>query len=106
MRALNRKLLRDCWRMKGQALAIALVIAGGVATFVMSISTLDSLKLTQATFYRDYRFSDVFASLKRAPESLRARIEAIPGVRQAETRVVSAAILDIEGYSDPVTCQI
>lgn len=106
MRALNRKLLRDCWRMKGQALAIALVISGGVATFVMSISTLDSLKLTQATFYRDYRFSEVFASLKRAPESLKARIEAIPGVRQAETRVVSGAILDVEGYSDPVTCQI
>jgi putative ABC transport system permease protein len=106
MRALSRKLLRDCWRMKGQALAIALVISGGVATLVMSISTLDSLKLTQSTFYGDYRFSEVFAALKRAPESLKPRIEAIPGVRQAETRVVSGAILDVEGYSDPVTCQI
>jgi putative ABC transport system permease protein len=99
-------MLRDCWRMKGQALAIALVISGGVSTLVMSISTLDSLKLTQSTFYRDYRFSEVFAALKRAPESLKPRIEAIPGVRQAETRVVSGAILDVEGYSDPVTCQI
>jgi len=106
MRALNRKLLRDFWRMKGQASAIALVISGGVATFVMSISTLDSLKLTQATFYGNYRFAEVFASVKRAPESLRVRIEALPGVRQAETRVVSAANLEVEGYSDPVTCQI
>lgn len=92
--------------MKGQALAIALVISGGVATFVMSLSTLDSLRLTQATFYRDHRFAEVFASLKRAPEVLKARIEAVPGVRQAETRVVGAANLDVEGYPDPVTCQI
>ena len=50
--------------MKGQALAIVLIIASGVTTFIMSISTMQSLKLTQAAFYRDYRFSEVFASLK------------------------------------------
>jgi putative ABC transport system permease protein len=32
--ALNRKLIRDLWEMKGQALAIAAVIAAGVAMFV------------------------------------------------------------------------
>jgi putative ABC transport system permease protein len=106
MKALDRKLIRDLWAMKGQAAAIALVIAGGVATFIMSRSTLDALKSTQAAFYRDGRFADVFANLKRAPESLRGRIAAIPGVRQVETRVVAGARIDIENYADPVTAQI
>ena len=58
MSALNRKLFRDLWRMKGQVFAILLVIASGVATAIMSISTHDSLRLTRAAFYRDYRFAD------------------------------------------------
>jgi putative ABC transport system permease protein len=38
MRALNRKLVRDLWQMHGQATAVALVIACGAATFVMSLT--------------------------------------------------------------------
>jgi putative ABC transport system permease protein len=103
MSSLDRKLWRDLWAMKGQALAIAVVISSGVATFVMSLSTLHSLKLTQAVFYREYHFADVFASLKRAPESLRESIRAIPGVQQVETRIVASANLDLPDYPDPAT---
>jgi putative ABC transport system permease protein len=106
MRALDRKIIRDLWHMKGQAVAIAFVMAGGVATYVMSVSTLDTLKLTQATFYRDARFAEVFAVLKRAPESLKSRIEQIPGVSEAATGVVAAVNLDVPGYADPVTGMI
>jgi putative ABC transport system permease protein len=106
MRALDKKLIRDLWHMKGQAVAIAFVMAGGVATFVMSISTLDTLKLTQATFYRDSRFADVFAVLKRAPESLKGRIEQIPGVGEVATGVAAAVNLDVPGYAEPVTGMI
>jgi putative ABC transport system permease protein len=103
MKALNRKLVRDLWGMRAQALAIALVITSGVATFVMSLSVMDSLRLTQSTFYRDHGFAHVFASLKRAPEEARERIARIPGVEQVETRVVADVKLDIEGYADPVS---
>lgn len=92
--------------MKSQALAIALVIVSGVATFLMSVSTLDSLRLTQATYYRDYRFADVFASLTRAPEGLAQRVREIPGVDQVETRVVASANIDIPGFTDPVRGQL
>ena len=34
MKALDRKLLRDLWHMRGQALAIAVVLAAATATFV------------------------------------------------------------------------
>jgi putative ABC transport system permease protein len=102
MRTLDRKLLRDLWALKGQAVAIALVIVSGVSTFVMSVSTLDSLRRTQNAYYRDYRFADVFASLKRAPESVRGRILEMPGVDAVETRVAASASLDIPGFPDPV----
>ncbi|MGA6992422.1 MAG: ABC transporter permease [Candidatus Deferrimicrobiaceae bacterium] len=106
MKAIDRKLWRDLWGMKSQAAAIALVIVSGVATFIMSVSTLDSLRLTQATYYRDYRFADVFASLKRAPEGLAQRVREIPGVDKVETRVVASANLDIPGFVDPVRGQL
>ena len=62
MRALDIKLFRDLWQMKGQAFAIAMVVAGGTATYVLASSTLDSLKTTQATLYREGLFGDVFVS--------------------------------------------
>jgi putative ABC transport system permease protein len=103
MKSIDRKLLRDLWEMRGQALAIAGVIAGGVATFVMSLSTLDSLRLTQATYYQDYRFAEVFSSVKRAPLNLASRIRDIPGVDRVETRVLAPVTVEIEGFADPVT---
>jgi len=106
VRALDRKLLRDLLGLRGQAVAIAMVIVSGVATYVMSVSTLDSLRRTQETYYRDHRFADAFVSLKRAPEEIAARIREIPGVDLVETRVAAAATLDIPGFPDPVRAQI
>ena len=103
MRALNHKLVRELWAMRSQALAIAMVIGSGVATFVMSLSTLDSLRQTRDAFYRDYNFADAFVSLERAPEGIGERIREIPGVGAVETRVNAAVKLDIEGYPDPAT---
>lgn len=103
MRALGRKLRRDLWHLRSQALAIAVVIAGGVATLVMSLSTLDALRAGRDAYYRDYRFAEVFASLKRAPRELLAQVAAIDGVRQVESRVVAAARLEVEGFDDPAT---
>jgi putative ABC transport system permease protein len=101
--ALDRKLLRDLWEMKGQSMAIAAVIAAGVAMFVMYLSNFDSLQRTRALFYERARFADVFASLKRAPSSLEARIAAIPGVDAIATRVVADVTLDVPGMTEPAT---
>jgi putative ABC transport system permease protein len=106
MRALDRKLWRELWGMRGQALAIAAVIVSGVSTLVMSLTALDSLEQTRDAYYRDYGFADVFASLKRAPLDLAQRIAEIPGVDQAETRVVAAVRLEVDGFAEPVTGQI
>lgn len=103
MRALDRKLWRDLWQLKGQAAAIAFVIAAGVATYVMFLATLQSLQSSRDSFYRDYRFGDVFAILKRAPETLEDRLRDIPGVSQVSTRVVAPVTIDIADFDEPVT---
>jgi putative ABC transport system permease protein len=103
MTALDRKLLRDLWQIRGQAAAISLVIACGVATFVMSLSTLSSLRLTLEAYYERYRFAQVFAHLKRAPDPVAARIAEIPGVARVETRVVEPVTLDVPGFPEPAS---
>ena len=100
MTSLDRKLLRDLFQMKGQMLAICLVIACGLATFIMSLSVLDSLQSSRETYYARYRFADVFASLKRAPRPVADRLAEIPGVARIETRVTVGVNLDIAGLED------
>ncbi|MDE3154183.1 MAG: ABC transporter permease [Acidobacteriota bacterium] len=103
MRALTRKLLRDLLHIRSQAIAIGLVIGAGVAMYVLMLSTFASLNLTQRTYYDRYRFADVFASLKRAPNWLAADIARIPGVSAVDTRVVVDVTLDVRGIAAPVT---
>ncbi len=101
--ALNRKLLRDLFEMWGQALAIALVVAAGVAMFVMYLSNFDSLRRTQHAYYEQQRFADIFVTLKRAPWRLRDRLAEIPGVSALDTRVVAAVTLDVPGLEEPAS---
>jgi putative ABC transport system permease protein len=101
IRALDRKLLRDVWQMRGQTLAICLVIGCGVATFVMSLTTVESLSVTQSTYYERYHFADVFSHVKRAPLSLEARIAEIPGVSRVQSRIVADITLDVKGLAEP-----
>lgn len=106
MRALNRKLLRDLWLMRGITLAISLVIIGGISTFVMSRVTYESLKFTQTSYYINQRFAEVFVSLVRAPEALAERFAELPGINQVETRVVASINIQVEGFDDPITGRI
>lgn len=104
--SLNRKLLRDLWRIKGQALAISMVMACGIALMIASFGTVTVLEESMNAFYDRTRFADVFATLKRAPDSLKEDIERIPGVSIAETRVMAAVNLDLPNMSEPATGQL
>src|SRR5690606_39115702 len=101
--ALDRKLLRDLWAMKGQALAIAAVIAAGVSMFVAFLSNFDSLERTMESYYMRQRFADVFASAVRAPNGLADRIAEIPGVSAVDTRVVADVTLDVPDMTEAAT---
>ena len=103
IRTLDRKLLRDLWAMKGQAIAIAAVMAAGVTMFVAYFSNFDSLQRARAAYYEQARFADVFASLKRAPVRLESRIAGLEGVHALATRVVVDVTLDVPGMAEPAT---
>jgi putative ABC transport system permease protein len=106
MHALDRKLLRDFRRLWAQALAIALVLACGVAVLVTTFGMHNALEDTRAAYYAEQRFADVFAATRRAPLSLLPEIEAIPGVLAAEARVQGAAILDLPGRTQTAVGQV
>ncbi len=99
---LHRKLLRDLAGMKGQIAAIAVVMAAGVMTLILSVTSLDSIRLSKDQFYADYQFADLFATLTRAPDTLGPRLGEIEGINLVETRVVAPVRLEVPDYADPV----
>lgn len=101
MTALDKKLLRDLWRMHGQLITVALVVACGVATYVTMRGTYESIAAAQQDYYSRYRFAEVFAHLKRAPDSLARSIAAIPGVSNVQTRIVEEVTLDVPNLPEP-----
>jgi putative ABC transport system permease protein len=103
MRALDLKLIRDFRRLWAQALAVALVLACGVATLILAIGAYRSLEETQRAYYERYRFGDVFASATRAPLGLADRVRTIPGVAAADFRIAEPVLLDIAGMVEPAT---
>jgi putative ABC transport system permease protein len=103
MRALERKLLRDVIHLRGQLMAVALVVMCGVAMWVTMRGAYRSLVLSQQAYYAADRFADVFARLVRAPLPVARAIEQIPGVTIVQTRIVFDVTLDVRGLSEPAT---
>lgn len=101
MTALNKKLLRDLWRMRGQLVTVALVVACGIATYVTMRGSYESIANAQREYYGKYRFADIFAQMKRAPNTLEGAIAAIPGVSSVQTRIVVEVTLDVPGLQEP-----
>jgi putative ABC transport system permease protein len=104
--SLNRKLLRDLWALKTQVISIALVIGCGIGAFIALFSMHQSLTWSREHYYDVARFPHVFAQVKRAPASLAAKIRAIPGVQEVETRVVHDAQLSIPGVVPPMIARL
>ena len=104
--ALQQKLLRDLWRLKGQIASIVLVLASGIASFIMLRGTSDGLESARDAYYDKNRFAHVFATLERAPEPLARQIESVPGVASLETRIAEDVLLPIEGMQQPAGARL
>ena len=106
MAPLDRKLFRDFRDVWAQALAIALVLAAGVATVILGNGAYRSLDETRSAYYERYRFADLFATAKRFPQRLVEQIARVDGIAVVEGRIQNFAILDIDGFEQPATGQI
>jgi putative ABC transport system permease protein len=100
---LNKKLWRDLRRLKGQAIAVSLVMACGLAMMIMARSLIHSLETTRREYYEVNRFAEVFAALKRAPNALASRIAEIPGVAAVQPGIAVQVTLDIPGLDEPAS---
>lgn len=96
MHAIDRKLLRFQTPL-AQALAIAIVLACGVAILITSFGMYRALDETRDAYYERNRFADVFSAARRAPIDLVRQVMEIPGVQMAEARVTGDVVLDIPG---------
>jgi putative ABC transport system permease protein len=106
LKALERKLLRDLRLMWSQVLTIALVVASGVGGFITTLSAVDSLTLARDRFYASGHFADVFASVKRAPNSLVTVLRATPGVADVQATIEQVVRIELPGLVDPVIGQL
>lgn len=92
--------------MWGQVVSIAMVVAAGVSVFVAAVSTYYSLQSARDRFYVSARFPEVFVRLKRAPLSVVAQLNEIPGVAVVEARIVRDVILDWPASMLPVSARM
>jgi putative ABC transport system permease protein len=97
MQAIDIKLMRDFLRLWLQGLAIAMVLACGVAILLTAFGMHTALLDTRDAYYERNRFAEVFSDTRRAPDRLLAEIREIPGVTAAEARVQGIAVLDLPG---------
>jgi len=96
-------MIRDLLAQRGPFTAIAVVAASGIALFITLASMRGFLERSLTSYYRDYRFADVFVHCKRAPLSVADRVRRIPGIVTAEPRIVYEAMLDVPGLVEPAT---
>lgn len=106
MRTLDKKLLRDVWHMRLHAAGVALVLACGLAVFVMAIGMRGSMERTRAAYYAERRMADLAVSLVRAPDRVAEELAAVPGVSVVETRIAGLALLNIAGAQKPPSARL
>lgn len=100
---LDRKLLRDLRRLQGQAAAVSLVMACGLAMLIMARSLISSLDGTREAYYRSHHFAEIFASLKRAPNYVADRLAALPGVGVVQSDIAVPVTLDLPELDEPAS---
>jgi len=106
MAPLHRKLFRDLWRMKSQALAVALVLACGIGMLVMSVGMQGSLERARDRYYLNNGMADVQAQAVRAPRRLGAELAELPGVAALELRAVGQARISLPWVTEPLAAQL
>jgi putative ABC transport system permease protein len=106
VRALDKKLLRDVWRMRLHAIGVILVLACGLSVFVMAVGMRGSLERTRAQYYAERKMADLAVSVVRAPQRLASAMADAPGVAIAEDRIAGMALLDLTQIDEPASARL
>ncbi|MBM3267460.1 MAG: ABC transporter permease [Candidatus Sericytochromatia bacterium] len=85
---LYRKLLRDLWRGRGQAVALALVLLLGIAMFVASASSYRNLSASYDKVQRGLGLADLHVTLTGGDAADVRHVAGLAGIQAAEGRMV------------------
>ncbi|MFN5104780.1 MAG: ABC transporter permease [Planctomycetota bacterium] len=106
MRAISKLLLWELTSHWKQGLAIVVLLTCGIATLIMSTTTMRSLEASRDRYYTKYSFAHLWAPLVRAPEELLVRIRQIPGVQRVSGRVEKHVLLDFPEMLEPASARL
>jgi putative ABC transport system permease protein len=99
--ALDRKILRELQQLRAQVITISLLIICGLSLMIATNISYDSLHAARDSFYRDYRFAEIFAEFQAAPRGIINRMCGIPGVRMVEERIRADGLIEVRGQDEP-----
>jgi putative ABC transport system permease protein len=106
MLSLDKKLLRELWKIKGQVLAVTSVIACGITMYIAFYSAFLNLELSRDTYYAKYRFHDFSIQMEKAPLNSVFKIQNLPGVRAVSGRVVKDVTVSLKDKDELIIGRI
>ncbi len=87
MKKLNRMLIRDIMKSKGQFIAAAAVIFVGILMYVACYMSYENLKNSVAYYYEQYHFLDYYAEAQHISPQAVNKVKSLEGVKEAEGRI-------------------
>lgn len=90
-----RKTFRDIRQSWAQTLALAFIVALGVASYIGLISSYRDLSVSYERTYRQLKFADVTFAVAAAPASVLDDILAVPGVTAVSGRLIRDTGLEL-----------
>ncbi len=106
MKSLDRKLLRDTRLAAGRLLAIAGILAVGVACYIEMQSAYDNLTAARERFYAECRMADFSLELKKVPVAELAGLRQIAEIAELQPRIRFYATVDIEHKAELLNAQV
>jgi len=79
-----KKSIRSIVRNRGSYTACVIVLSLGILVFISIGSILAQVQNGVQTYYEEYRFGDVFATVQGMPDNLIKKLKEIDGIREAE----------------------
>lgn len=95
MKILLLKTWRDIWVRKTQFLALIVLLALGIASYVAFMTSYESLSASADRSTEDLKLADFTVKVASAPRDVVGRVEKIDGVRAVEGRLIIDTGLDL-----------
>ncbi len=103
MTVLDKKRHRDIIALKGMLIAVAAIVAIGVASFVGMLATYINLSRAKDHYYAQCRMADFWIDLKKAPLNEVERLRNMTGITELRERIRFPIRVDLEGVQSLIS---